>query len=370
MRRALQKQTCIKIPDHDKRADVLRELGKIMYDRTGPSGDAAVPWATEKLAQLEEKFPLYPDFWEYMRSQWLNKVHMWVVGFRDLSYAGQDTNSAIERYHGYLKSVLKAERCRLAGRRVDWEIHMLMAVLRHYWYQHFRKMYGFIDNSKMQAVAVGSIIKARTIPDGDVRLPEYDGGPARVVSSESRELIYTVHNPTTDLASCTCVHAQRGNICKHQVKVLQMLRPDLAEGTIARYCGRTLGNLNGGVREMLNPSQCYVSTEVNTEAGQNCAGASTTGVQQVKRFRPQGNLLDTLRNQAVALIEHVEGQDLLMDHLHADFNSVLGRIKSLQSDIRKGKIDASASAPVHIKVNDDLGDSIVRKKDFLERGYP
>ena len=35
---------------------------------------------------------------------------MWVVGYRNLPYAGQDTNAAIEGYHGFLKSVLKAER--------------------------------------------------------------------------------------------------------------------------------------------------------------------------------------------------------------------------------------------------------------------
>jgi hypothetical protein len=76
-----------------------------MYHKTGPSGDAALLWATKKLAQLEEKFPLYRDFWEYMRIQWLKKVHMWVVGFHNQSYARHDTNFAIERYYGNLKSV-------------------------------------------------------------------------------------------------------------------------------------------------------------------------------------------------------------------------------------------------------------------------
>jgi hypothetical protein len=108
-------------------------------------------------------------------------------------------------------------------------------------------MYKFIDNNKMQAIVVGSIIKARTIPDSDVSLLEYDGWRAWVVSSDSRQLFYTMHNPTTDLASCTCVHTQRGNICKHQLKVLQMLHLDLAEATIARYSGRTPGNLNSGI---------------------------------------------------------------------------------------------------------------------------
>jgi hypothetical protein len=50
---------------------------------------------------------------------------MWVVGYRNLPYAGQDTNAAIEGYHGFLKSMLKSERSRMVGRRVDWTITAL-----------------------------------------------------------------------------------------------------------------------------------------------------------------------------------------------------------------------------------------------------
>jgi hypothetical protein len=339
-----------------------------MYDTSGPTGDGAVPWAIQMLNNLEIKFPMYPQFWEYMRTQWLNKVHMWVVGYRNLCYAGQDTNAAIESYHGYLKSVLKSERTRLAGRRVDWCIYRLITVLRHYWFRHFRKMYGFIDNKKNQDIAVAAIIKARSIPDADVTLPEYDGGRALVVSTKARHIVYTVHNPTTKLASCNCVHAQHGNICKHQVKVLQMLRPDLAEGVIARYCGRRLGNVNGGLQEMLNPTQCYVPVEGPVEI-QDTEVRGAAPLRNVKRFRPRGNLLDTLQKQAAVLIEQVQNKEVLMDHLHADFNRIFGRIKSLQTDIEKGNINTSSSTPILIRVEDHMGDSLVRKKDFLERGY-
>lgn len=118
---------------------------------------------------------MYPDFWVYLRSQWLIKVPLWVVGYGDLSYAGQNTNATFENYHIYLKSVLKEERFCLAGRRLDWCIRKLSLVSRHYRYQHFRMIYWFIDNSKKQAVAVGAIIKARENLDSDVSLPEYDG---------------------------------------------------------------------------------------------------------------------------------------------------------------------------------------------------
>lgn len=41
------------------------------------------------------------------------------VGYRNLPYAGQDKNAAIEGYHSFMKSILKSERSRMVGRRVD-----------------------------------------------------------------------------------------------------------------------------------------------------------------------------------------------------------------------------------------------------------
>jgi hypothetical protein len=39
-----------------------------------------------------------------MEETWQHKTHMWVVGFRNLPYVGQDTNVAIENYYGTLKA--------------------------------------------------------------------------------------------------------------------------------------------------------------------------------------------------------------------------------------------------------------------------
>lgn len=104
-------------------------------------------WASNRLAALETMYPQYPESWEYMYSQWLNRVHMWVVDYRNLSYTGQDTNAAIKGYHVYVKSILKTEWCRLAGHRVDWTMKIMVKVVtRHYWYLDFCKMYGFVDN--------------------------------------------------------------------------------------------------------------------------------------------------------------------------------------------------------------------------------
>ena len=55
-----------------------------MYDRTGPAGEDATAWAVQKLQELEISYPAANEFWDYVRQQWLPKVHMWVVGYRNL----------------------------------------------------------------------------------------------------------------------------------------------------------------------------------------------------------------------------------------------------------------------------------------------
>ena len=110
MRRAWQKNACYKIADLPRRAAILKELGLLMYDRTSPAGGESKSWAELKIDELEKKYPQESELWEYMRMQWLDKVHMWVVGYRNLKYCGQDTNAAIEGYHGFTKSILRSEK--------------------------------------------------------------------------------------------------------------------------------------------------------------------------------------------------------------------------------------------------------------------
>jgi hypothetical protein len=206
------------IHDHILRADVLKALGNIMYDMTKPSKEDATKWASPHIQQLRGKYTALEEFWLYIESQWLSKVHMWVVGFLNLPYAGHDTNAAIGNYHEYMKSVLKAERSRMTRRRVDWCIYALTGdVLHHYRYNALQKRHGFVDNKKNQDIVVASLLKARDIPDSDVTLPDVLGGTATMTSTTQRHIQYTVHNPDSDFGFCTCMHLQRGNICKHKV---------------------------------------------------------------------------------------------------------------------------------------------------------
>lgn len=61
---------------------------------------------------------------------------MWVVGYRNLPYVGQDMNANIERYHEFLESILKSERSCMVGRRVSCIVDTLMEEVHdHFWYK-------------------------------------------------------------------------------------------------------------------------------------------------------------------------------------------------------------------------------------------
>ena len=47
-----------------------------------------------------------------------------------------------------------------------------------------------------------------------------------------------------------------------------MLNPHLAEGTIARYCGREIGKATGGLQHLLTPSK--VSVRCSGDAEDQC----------------------------------------------------------------------------------------------------
>ena len=349
----------------------MKELGEIMYDRSSPPGAEGKDWAKKKLEELEKKYPKENEFWAYMKEQWLDKVHMWVVGFRNLNYCGQDTNAAIEGYHGFAKSILKSERSRMTGRRVDWCITALTEdVVDHYWYKDLRKEKGFVDNKKMQDTVVDSILKARNIPDTDVTLPVEEGDTAMVTSTSHPHMRYTVYNPGSEWGVCNCIWAQRGNMCKHHVKVVMMMNPDIAEGTIARYCGRMAGNANGGLGQLLTPSRAQnkVPVEVYTPLGDHTS-VPQTPVTTPRRGRVI-DLQDTLRQQFIHLHELVDEDSFLQEHLVAELNQTLGRLRRLKVEKREGTLHPLAGSPMFETVDDGMGFKLRRRKDFLERGGP
>ena len=177
---------------------------------------------------------------------------MWVVGDKKIPHAGQDTTAAIELFHSNMKSVLRQLKRKLIGRRMDWLIYELTGnVIEKYDYTDWSKQNGFVKNKKLRQIMVNSIIQANSIPNDNVVLPLYIGGPALVRSSKRGHIAYAVHNPCAEWAVCECVYSQKGNICKHQFKVLELTRPNLASGKIARYLGSIRGTAQGGMTNLM-----------------------------------------------------------------------------------------------------------------------
>ena len=325
VRRAWLKQAVAKINDHAIRGAMLKGLGRIMYDTQCPQGDEMGPWAIRQLTALMECFPVVSNFWAYFNKQWADKTHMWVVGHRNLPYAGQDTNAAIESYHSNLQATLRASKGRAHGRRLDWVIYKLTGeILSHYWYQSMRKQNGFVPNLKQEQFVINAVVKARKIPDSCVTLPIADDGPALVTSSNNPSTLYSMYSPDCEWGCCDCAWALKGNICKHQIKVLMILHPSLAEGTITRYCGSLAGTDEGGRGNMLDPVVHFPHDCGDT--GPLCSATPLS--------RPRGSQLVTqsgedmekqARNLTEEFMDVATGDRFLLQHLVADLQIVRGK---------------------------------------------
>ncbi len=109
-----------------------------------------------------------------------------------------------------------------------------------------------MNNKCQQLFVVRALLGAGLILDTNVTLH-----PMMVVqhmsSHKKTHLRYTIHNPTSEWACCNYVNVQHGNICKHQLKVLMLLHPDLAKGIIVQFCGSLKGTSQGGLKNLLSP---------------------------------------------------------------------------------------------------------------------
>ena len=367
VRRAWLKQAVAKIKDHAIRAGVLKGLGRIMYDTKCPPGDGMGPWAIRQLDALRDSFPIVNNFWAYFDKQWADKTHMWVVGHRNLPYAGQDTNAAIESYHSNLKATLRASKGRAHGRRLDWVIYELTEeILSQYWYQAMRKQHGFVPNLKQEQFVINAVLKAREIPDSCVTLPIATDGPALVTSMNNTAKLYSVYSPDCEWGCCDCMWALKGNICKHQIKVLMILHPDLAEGTITRYCGSLAGTCEGGRANMLDPVVHFPGDCEDIEP--SCTATTGLHVTAGDCLTPCGEDMETrVRKLATEFMDVAKGDHFLLKHLLADLHIVRGKQQTLLAQVKHGLVDAS-QPDLHFTPNDDGSNmSLKRRRDFLDR---
>lgn len=363
VRRAWLKHSWRKMPDPYTRNAVLKQLGDVMYGINACVGVTPEEWALERLEDLNYSYPLARDFLRYIRMEWVPKLSMWITGARYIPHASQDTNAAIESWHGNLKARLRSGKQRLDGRRIDWLISELVGpVLTHYWYRDNLKSKGFKRNVRQEEFISNVVWTAREIPDVNVHLPTVPGHPAIVDSVQTAGRSYTIYAPATTWACCDCPWALKGNLCKHQIRVLQLMKPNLKEGLIVKLCGTKLGTIHGGLHMLMKSELPDIDAEeevVNLAEPTECSASSRRGRQEpsdVSSIESEMKSLSLLGNES----------ETMRKHLLAELRCVRGRLSTLQVRIDKGLLHPLQAVPF-IKNDDGNNMSLARKVDFVDR---
>jgi (2Fe-2S) ferredoxin len=171
VRKAWAENVVRKIANSHLRVEVLKGIATIMYTQDGSKGLNALSRAEQQFEELKIQFPMAKDFMDYFEKQWIGNMRMWVIGFRNILHAGQDTNAAVESYHANMKAIITSSRQRLSGHRMDWLVyHLTGDVLIHYWYVVQYKLYGFVTNKNAERVVASAILRSKDIPNHLVKL--------------------------------------------------------------------------------------------------------------------------------------------------------------------------------------------------------
>lgn len=134
-----------------------------------------------------------------------------------------------------------------------------------------------------------------------------------------------------------------------------MLRPDIAEGKIAHFCGKHVGTPIGGMRELLTPSTPLGHPQFPSDT----AAVGTPKQTLVRTSVSSKDLGEALRQLVIDLSEEVTGDIVLMEHLLADLNQVVGRVRALKAEMKSGTLHPLVASPVLRTVNDGKGFSLL-----------
>ncbi|MCO5547475.1 hypothetical protein L7F22_000925 [Adiantum nelumboides] len=218
VRRAWLKNLVRKVPNPIVRADMFKQLGQIM-NMPGKPCRSSYEKESQAHKLVEDFMVKYKDedlFINYFMHEWLPRLGMWIRASRMMEHANQETNGSIEAYHDILKSKF------LCGRRTIHGLikRLLCSCHSYFWYQEMLKDTGFKRNFAIMDVVKNSLACALEMPDEYVRFHGDDPKHAKVLSLSKQLHFYTVLNADVEWATCNCNWAIRGNLCKHQVKVM------------------------------------------------------------------------------------------------------------------------------------------------------
>eukprot|EP01018_Ginkgo_biloba_P033865 Gb_14367 [translate_table: standard] len=113
--------------------DMFKDLGNIMH---ACKDDHDVRQAIDKIC----KYHIIIEYIVYIIITyiifimlWVYFVDMWAKAYRTTRHANQETNNAIESYHGYIKHTYLCHQKNMSNRWLDWLLWMLLTKIEdHY----------------------------------------------------------------------------------------------------------------------------------------------------------------------------------------------------------------------------------------------
>eukprot|EP01018_Ginkgo_biloba_P029619 Gb_01440 [translate_table: standard] len=160
VRRAWMKHVFKKATNEMNGTNMFKKLGAIMHEC---KDDDSV---REALDSFRPEFATEIIFWKYLYDNWIANNKLIYV---DFPHANQETNSAIESYHGFLKTL--CNRRRKSSRCMDWLVYTLLKKVElYYWNNQNIKDAGFSTNFKLEELKETSWSRACNIPDSDCNL--------------------------------------------------------------------------------------------------------------------------------------------------------------------------------------------------------
>ncbi|GLJ12928.1 hypothetical protein SUGI_0200680 [Cryptomeria japonica] len=136
MRRAWLKNV-YKYATKERVMDIFHCLGEIMM-AMHESEESTM----QELHTFFVEFSDQPCFLEYLYSTWCEGegcIAMWVKNFKNFSHANQNTNNAIESYHGKLKSLHLRDDKKTCSRRMD-NLYFILVCKVEPFYQYKREL--------------------------------------------------------------------------------------------------------------------------------------------------------------------------------------------------------------------------------------
>ncbi|KAL5726857.1 hypothetical protein ACHQM5_000105 [Ranunculus cassubicifolius] len=218
VRHAWHKNLVTKCMDIEMRSEMLGRLGKAVYNICEGNGDVAL------FENFMEDFVDCPDFVDYFRAVWFPRIGMWVAALKSLPFTSQETCSAMELYHDKLKVLLSDEKNTSVYQRTDWLVNKLLTKTHScFFLESYQCKEHFAPYTKAKWTSgLTSWGRSLEIPDSDVILE--DDRSAKVISQHCREKTYVVLNPGSEFSLCDCNWSEKGNLCKHMIKVSRMCR--------------------------------------------------------------------------------------------------------------------------------------------------